>query len=114
LQLAATVPYELVLLDWNLAGPDGTSREGKGIVEALRRAGSTAPIIIVSGEERCDWPRLVLELGLSGFVAKTDRGSVLIDAIDVARRGGILPPASDPASTHRRTLPSHGAAAGRS
>jgi len=92
LHLASTVRYELVLLDWNLVRADGSAIDGRGVVEALRSTGSAAPIVVVSGDERDDWPQRLLEMGLSGFVPKCASGATLIDAIQVALRGGIYLP----------------------
>lgn len=91
LQLAASVAYEVVLLDWNLSGPAGRASSGGGeqLVQALRAAGSRAPIIVVSGDDRRDWAGLVLRLGLSGFVPKTAGGPALIEAIELALKGGV-------------------------
>src|SRR2546423_637344 len=60
LHLASSVRYELVLLDWNLVDASGAAIAAYGVIEALRRAGSTAPIIIVSGDDRDDWPHQML------------------------------------------------------
>jgi DNA-binding NarL/FixJ family response regulator len=91
-RLAATVSYELVLLDWRLATPEGLPVDGAAVVEALRKAGSAAPIVVVSGDDSEDWPALLLQKGLSGFVPKSSGGSVLLDAIHVALRGGVYLP----------------------
>lgn len=90
--LASSVAYQLVLLDWHLVNADGSRIDGRGVVDTLRRAGSQAPIIVVSGDCGPDWPQLLLELGLAGFVPKSASGPSLIDAIHVALRGGIYLP----------------------
>jgi len=91
--LAASVRYELILLDWHLRGAAGEPVDGRSIVQAVRAAGSTAPILVVSGDDRHDWPQLLQEMGLSGMVPKCASGTQLIDAIQVATRGGIYLPA---------------------
>ena len=93
LQLAASVHYELVLLDWHLVGTDGQELQGRAMVQALRAKGCRAPILVVSGADRSDWPALLFELGLSGVVTKSASGSQLVDAIQIAVRGGIYLPA---------------------
>jgi two-component system, NarL family, nitrate/nitrite response regulator NarL len=93
LRMAQSVQYELVLLDWHLVNERGDPLDGCAMVKALRGHGCQAPILIVSGDDRPDWPSLLLELGLSGVVPKSAPGSRLLDAIQVAMRGGIfLPP----------------------
>ena len=91
-RLATSVRYEIVLLDWHLAGTGPAHIDGSAVVEALRRAGSTAPIIVISGDSAEDWPAKLIPMGLSGFVPKIAAGKVLLDAIEVALRGGIYLP----------------------
>jgi two-component system nitrate/nitrite response regulator NarL len=93
LQLASTVHYEVILLDWHLVAPDGQPIDGRELVQALRNQGSTAPMVVVSGDDRPEWPQILLELGLSGLVPKCATGTTLVDAIHVATRGGIYLPA---------------------
>ncbi len=92
LQLASSVRYEVILLDWHLLDATGAPIDGREIVQALRRSGCTTPVIVVSGDEQQDWPQTLLELGLSGLVPKCASGSMLVDAIHVAGRGGIYLP----------------------
>jgi DNA-binding NarL/FixJ family response regulator len=92
--LVGAVPYEVVLLDWNLTDPStGKSVDPQELVRRLREAGCASAIIVVSGDERQPWAKLVLDLGLSGFVPKAASGATLIDAIQVAQRGGVYLPA---------------------
>ncbi|WP_458232994.1 LuxR C-terminal-related transcriptional regulator [Roseateles sp. P5_E8] len=93
LRLAGSVHYELVLLDWYLLDGDGQEMQGRAMVQALRAQGCRAPILVVSGADRNDWPALLFELGLSGVVTKSASGSHLVDAIQIAIRGGIYLPA---------------------
>ena len=95
-QLAASVCYEVVLLDWHLRGQAGEAIDGRTVIEAIRAAGSRTPIIVVSGGERDDWPQLMQELGLSGVVPKCASGTQLVDAIRIATRGGVYLPAQSP------------------
>ncbi len=92
LQMAATVPYRLVLLDWHLVDGRGQPADGQRVVQALRRAGSRAPILLVSGEDpqRCqDW---VHRLGLAGYVPKSASGAALVAAIHTVLAGGTAWP----------------------
>lgn len=92
-RLAGSVHYELILLDWYLVGGDGQELQGRAMVQALRAQGCRAPILVVSGADRTDWPALLFELGLSGVVTKSSSGTHLVDAIQIAIRGGIYLPA---------------------
>ncbi len=107
LQLAASVRYEVILLDWHLVNSQGAAVDGREVVHALRNAGTSAPVIVVSGDDRTDWPGTLLELGLSGMVPKCSTGSTLVDAIQVATRGGIYLPAQ---TRSLRVQPSYRAA----
>jgi DNA-binding NarL/FixJ family response regulator len=89
----ANVPYGLVLLDWNLLDDHGEPVAGAESVQALRHAGFGGPIVVVSGDERREWPVLLMQHGLSGYVPKAAPGTTLIDAIHVALRGGVYLPA---------------------
>lgn len=93
LHLAASVHYELVLLDWHLVDQDGQALQGRAMVQALRAQGCKAPILVVSGADRNDWSALLFELGLAGVVTKSASGAQLVDAIHIATRGGIYLPA---------------------
>lgn len=94
LQLAVTVPYRLVLLDWHLVGDEGQPTDGRTVVEALRRAGSSAPILLVSGDDPQRCSDCVHRLGLAGFVPKSASGAALVAAIRTAMAGGqVLPDA---------------------
>lgn len=94
MRLSSSVRYQLVLLDWNLTDASGMEIQAQCVIEHLRSAGSSAPIIVVSGDDREDWPQMLLELGLSGFVPKSSPGATLLDAIQVALRGGMFLPQS--------------------
>lgn len=89
-ELAANVPYELTLLDWHLTGADGRPQDGRAVIEALRAAGSRAPILVVSGGDPTPWPQRVFDLGLAGFVPKRASGATLLEAIRIALGGGVF------------------------
>lgn len=103
-QLAATVPYRLVLLDWHLLGERGQPADGRTVVGALRRAGNTAPILLVSGDdpERCS--DCVHQMGLAGFVPKSASGAALVAAIRTVMDGGMAWPDADAQARARATL----------
>lgn len=92
LQLAATVPYRLVLLDWHLVGESGEATSGQSVIEALRRAGSVAAILLVSGDDPQRCSACVNRFGLAGFVPKTASGAALVAAIRTVLDGGMAWP----------------------
>jgi DNA-binding response OmpR family regulator len=84
--LATSIDYDLVLVDLGL--PDGS---GLGVVYALRRAGRTMPIIIVTGQ--ADEERLIgaLDAGADDFLTKPLSNGVLQARVRAAlRRGGAV------------------------
>lgn len=87
LRLATTFCYELILLDWHLVQGNGAAVEARDLIGALRDKGVDKPILVVSGDERPDWPELIAELGLAGVVSKMANGSTLIEAMQLASRG---------------------------
>ena len=81
-RLSSSVPYEVVLLDWHLRdGDSGASVDPQQLILHMRQAGCASAIIVVSGDEQLPWAKLVLDLGLSGYVPKVapgrDRKSVV-------------------------------------
>lgn len=89
-ELAGTVHYGLILLDWHLTGADGRRQDGRAVLDALRAAGSRAPILIVSGDDPTPWAQRVFDLGLAGFVPKRASGARLLEAIRIASDGGVF------------------------
>jgi DNA-binding NarL/FixJ family response regulator len=88
IQLAATIDYQLILLDWWLGEVNGGQ-----CIEQLRAAGSTAPVVVVSGDDNEQVVQQALALGAAGYVTKSGSKNSLLDAIRVALGGGrYLPP----------------------
>lgn len=83
LQLAAAIPYELVLIDWWLGEGDGAHTIGR-----LREVGCQAPIVVVSGDDREPVVRQALQLGVAGYVRKTAEPQELIDTVRAVLSGG--------------------------
>lgn len=90
--LAASVKYQLVLLDWHLANGEGSRVDGRRVIHAIRANGQDVPILIVSGDGDAPWHDLVMEMNLSGMVHKSSPGQSLLDAIQVAMNGGVYLP----------------------
>jgi DNA-binding NarL/FixJ family response regulator len=88
-QLVASIPFQLVLLDWWLETTDGTTA-----IAALRRAGCQAPIVVVSGDDREAVMRQAWSLGVAGYVRKSAEPQELIDTLNAVLAGqrAVLPP----------------------
>lgn len=85
------IPYQLVLLDWWLG-----DREGGQTIEALRRQGCRAPMVVVSGDDRAAVMQRALQLGVAGYVRKSAEPAELISTLQTVLAGeqAALPPAS--------------------
>jgi DNA-binding NarL/FixJ family response regulator len=83
--------FDLVLLDLGLPGMSGLAA-----LEALRRQHPELPVVVLSGSESPTHVSVALERGASGFIPKSTRGSVLLDALRCVLAGGIyVPPLLD-------------------
>lgn len=81
--------YDLVLLDMNLPG-----RGGLDALSALREAGPSTPVVVLSGEEDPHLVRGAIDRGAMGFIPKSSTPEILIPALKLALAGGVyLPPA---------------------
>lgn len=89
LPLAASIPYQLILLDWWLQDEDGSST-----IQALRQAGCKAPIVVVSGDDREPVLRRAQQLGVAGFVRKSAEPQELVNTLRTVLEGqqAALPP----------------------
>lgn len=79
--------FKLVLLDYNL--PDTT---GLACLAQLQTHLPSAPIVMLSAENRADLIQQVLSAGARGFITKTSASDVMISAIKLVLSGGIYIP----------------------
>jgi CheY-like chemotaxis protein len=77
LDVVPTLRPDLILLDMFMPG-----LSGRGVLDALRRAGVTAPVILVSG-----YPTIQAE-GFFGVIRKPFNLSVMADIVAAALRQG--------------------------
>jgi DNA-binding NarL/FixJ family response regulator len=91
LQAAADNPdADLMLLDLAMPGVSGFS----GLM-TLRAQFSALPIVIVSATDDCTTVRRALELGASGFIAKSSGLDDIRAGVQTVLEGGVCAPASD-------------------
>lgn len=76
------------MLDYHMPNVDGLS----ALVQ-VRQTLEGVPVVVMSGEERQDIIRSVIEAGASGFVSKSSTPAVLLAALRLILAGGTyLPP----------------------
>ena len=107
LQRAASVAYDLVLLDWHL----GREPSGVALIEQLREALPQTRVVIVSGEVHPDLVRSAIEAGAVGFLPKESSPQAMIQALNIVAHGGICLPSAAMAADAGRLLPAAGLAA---
>ena len=91
LQMAAASDYQLILLDWYL-GEGSAKTTGALNMQRLRDVGSTARIVVLSGQTDSALIREAIEAGASGFIPKKYGGEIMLAALRVVISGGIFLP----------------------
>ena len=91
LQMAAASDYQLILLDWYL-GEGSVKTTGSLNIQRLRDVGSTARIVVLSGQTDSALIREAIEAGASGFIPKKYGGEIMLAALRVVISGGIFLP----------------------
>ena len=87
-RLAENPDAELVLLDLTL--PD---RDGFAVLTDLRERYVDAAIVVLSAEQNPETVRRALELGARGYIPKSAKADVIINALRLVISGGIyIPP----------------------
>lgn len=81
---------DLVLLDLGLPGQNGLSA-----LAAFREARPEIPVVVISGDISSERVLASLHLGAMGFIPKTAKKNVLLDALRLILSGGIFVPLDD-------------------
>lgn len=89
LQMAATHPWDLILLDWNLGDP---AYSGTTLLAALRQLSPATRVVVVSAESGAATVNQAIDAGAVGFVPKETGAHLLIEAIRLTAQGGIYLP----------------------
>ena len=80
-------PPDMVLLDLGLPGQHGLSA-----LSAFREAQPALPVVVLSADAGRDRVLSALDLGAMGFIPKTARKEVLLNALRLAISGGVYVP----------------------
>ena len=78
---------DLLLMDLHMPGAQGI--EG---VRAVRERAPHVPLVVVSADDDPAAIRMMLDLGVSGFIPKTDSPAVVASAVRLILAGGIYVP----------------------
>jgi DNA-binding NarL/FixJ family response regulator len=90
MQLALAGPADLALLDLNMPGMNGVAG-----LRRLRDMLPTLPVVVASGQDDATTIRAVLAAGAAGFIPKSERTEVLLNALRLVLGGGVyVPPRS--------------------
>jgi len=84
---AANPDLDLVLIDIHMPGMGGA--EG---VRRLRAAHPALPVVACSATEDGDLVRRLLDLGVAGFIPKSDSTQVIVKAVQLVLAGGTYVP----------------------
>lgn len=81
-------PLDLILLDYHLPGPSGLDA-----MRLLRERFEAAPVVMVSGDQRPEKIRQVIEAGAAGYIPKSMPEPAMVAALALVLAHGIyLPP----------------------
>lgn len=87
LRLALAAPADLALLDLNMPGMNGSAG-----LRRLRERLPTLPVVVASGQDDAATIRSVLAAGAAGFIPKSERTEVLLNALRLVLGGGVYVP----------------------
>ena len=87
LRLALAAPADLALLDLNMPGMNGVTG-----LRRLREMLPTLPVVVASGQDDAATIRAVLAAGAAGFIPKSERTEVLLNALRLVLAGGVYVP----------------------
>lgn len=87
LSAVAATEFDLLLLDLKMPG-----YEGLDSLHAIKLAGITVPVVVLSGEDSPTLIRQAIESGAMGFIPKSSSHEVLIQALKLIVAGGVYLP----------------------
>jgi DNA-binding NarL/FixJ family response regulator len=80
-------PVDLALLDLHMPQADGLPW-----IARLRRRFPDAPLVVVSADEQAINVKALIDLGVAGFIPKSDSAAVILQAVRLVLSGGTYVP----------------------
>jgi DNA-binding NarL/FixJ family response regulator len=78
---------DLALLDINMPGSSGVEW-----IRAMRCAYPALPLLVMSATEDAQMVRTLIDLGVAGFIPKSDQSAVILQAVRLVLAGGTYAP----------------------
>ncbi|MEO6564732.1 MAG: response regulator transcription factor [Casimicrobiaceae bacterium] len=89
---------DLLLIDLHMPGADGTAT-----IRAIRSRMPQLPVAVLSAEDDVQVVAELLQMGVCGFIPKTDSGNIIVGAVRLLLAGGIyVPPRMINGHSHRQ------------
>jgi len=85
--LAREPALDLALLDINMPGSSGVEW-----IHAMRCAYPALPLLVMSATEDAQTVRALIDLGVAGFIPKSDQSAVILQAVRLVLAGGTYAP----------------------
>ncbi len=85
--LAQDPDLDLALVDINMPGADGLEW-----IRRLRRSHPLLPLLVISASEDPHTVRALIDLGVAGFIPKSDSSAVILQAVRLVLAGGTYAP----------------------
>lgn len=78
---------ELALVDFHMPGADGLPW-----IERMRARHPALPLVVISAEESPEFVRALVDLGVAGFIPKSETAAVVLQAVRLVLFGGTYAP----------------------
>jgi DNA-binding NarL/FixJ family response regulator len=85
--MAGGTELDLALVDLHMPGSDGVPT-----VARWRREYPAIPLVVISADEDADGVRRLIDLGVAGFIPKSDKAAVMLQAVRLVLSGGTYAP----------------------
>ena len=76
--------------------------DGLAWIARLRQRFPDAPLVVVSADERAVDVKALIELGVAGFIPKSDSAAVILQAVRLVLSGGTYVPTAAAGAVERR------------